>query len=121
VEYRFTNGDAAQVYTVTVTRKGQGGITIDPPGSDISIAGFPAVPFTVSRSGSPYTIQISDATYSSYEWYVDDTQKTADSGSGGRNFTVQAQDYTPGKHTVTLIVWKDGVPWSNERPFTVTN
>jgi hypothetical protein len=123
VEYRFTKGGANQAYTVTVTRRGQGGITIDPPGGDISIAGFPAAPFTVSRSGSAntHTIQISDASYSSYEWYVDDTAKTADSGSNGRAFTVRAADYPIGKHTVTLIVYKSGVPYSNERGFTVTN
>jgi fibronectin type 3 domain-containing protein len=123
VEYRFTKGDVTQVYAVTVTLKGQGGITIEPPGGDISIAGFPTTAFSVSKTGSPatHTIQISDTSYSSYEWYVDDTQKTADSGSGGRTLTIRAADYTIGSHTVTLIVWKDGVPWSNERSFTVTN
>jgi hypothetical protein len=123
VEYSFTKGDALQAYTVTVTVKGQGGITIEPPGGDISIAGFPAASFTVSRTGSPqtYTIQISDSSYTSYEWYVDDTRKTADSGSNGGNFTINAADYVIGAHTVTLIVWKDGAPYSNERSFTVTN
>jgi hypothetical protein len=122
VEYRFTKGDDAQVYTVTVTRKGQGGITITPPsGTDITITGFPSANFTVSQGGSPYTITISDQSYSSYDWYVDDSQKTADSGSGGRNFTIRGQDYTLGNHTVTLIVYKNGVPYSNERSFTVSN
>jgi fibronectin type 3 domain-containing protein len=114
-----------QAYTVTVTRKGQGGITINPPpsNSDISIAGFPAASFTVSRSGSTNTrtITISDTSYSKYEWYVDDAQKTADSGSNGRAFTINAAGYTIGTHTVTLIVYKNGAPWSNEVTFTVTN
>jgi hypothetical protein len=123
VEYRFAKDSETQVYTVTVARRGQGGITIDPPGGDISIAGFPTESFTVSRTGSPtsYFIQISDTSYSSYEWYVDDMQKTADSGSGDRNFTVRAADCPIGSHTVTLIVYKNGVPYSNERRFTVTN
>jgi uncharacterized repeat protein (TIGR02543 family) len=123
VEYRFIKDGTVQVYTVTVTRRGQGGIAIDPPGGDISIAGFPAAPFTVSRSGSnnTRTIQISDESYSGCEWYVDDTAKTADSGSDNRAFTIDAQDYLPGAHTVTLIVYKNGVPYSNERGFTVTN
>jgi uncharacterized repeat protein (TIGR02543 family) len=122
VEYRFTKGGADQAYTVTVTRRGQGAITIDPPGGDISIAGFPAASFTVSRSGGAdtYTIQISGADYSGYEWYVDDIAKTADSGSEGRAFTVRAAAYPLGKHTLTLIVYKNGVPYSNERSFTVT-
>jgi hypothetical protein len=108
---------------VTVTVMGQGGIIIDPPGSDISIAGFPLLPITVSRNGSPqtHTIQISDTSYSSYEWYVDDEQETADSGSIGRAFTINAADYVIGPHTVTLIVRKNNVPWSNEQRFTVTN
>jgi hypothetical protein len=123
VEYRLTKGSETQVYTVTVTRRGQGGITIDPPGGDISIAGFPAAAFTVSRTGSPtsYAIQISDTSYSSHEWYVDDMQKAADGSSGGKNFTIRAADYPIGSHTVTLIVYKNGVPYSNERRFTVTN
>jgi hypothetical protein len=121
VEYRFTKDGAVQAYTVTVTRRGQGGITITPPGGDISIAGFPASSFTVSRTGSPRTITITDTSYTSYEWYVDDAQKTADSGSGGRTFTVRAVDYPIGAHTLTLIVYKNGVPYSNERRFTVTN
>jgi hypothetical protein len=123
VEYRFTKGDAVQVYAVTVTRRGQGEITITPPGGDISIAGFPAAPITVSRTGSHQThaIQISDTSYASYEWYVDDTQKAADSGSGGRAFTIKAEEYPIGGHTVTLIVYKDGVPYSNEQRFTVAN
>jgi hypothetical protein len=123
VEYRFTKDSADQAYTVTVTRRGQGGITITPPGGDISIAGFPAAAFTVSLNGSPKTcaIQISDTSYSSYEWYVDDMQKTADTGSGNRTFTIRAADYVVGAHTVTLIVVKNGVPYSNEQSFTVTN
>jgi hypothetical protein len=123
VEYRFAKDNGAvQVYTVTeVIRRRQGGITITPPGSDISIAGFPASSFTVSRTGSPRTITITDTSYSSYEWYVNDAQKNADSGSGGRAFTVKAVDYPIGAHTLTLIVYKNGVPYSNERRFTVAN
>ena len=123
-EYRFTNSAGqVQSYTVAVTRRGQGGITIDPPGGDISIAGFPTAAFSVSKTGSPatHTIQISDTSYSSYEWYVDDVRKTADSGNGNRNFTIRAADYTAGSHTVTLIVYKSGAPYSNEQRFTVTN
>jgi fibronectin type 3 domain-containing protein len=123
--YRVTmDGNTTQAYTVTVTRKGQGGITINPPSnSDVSIAGFPTAPFTVSRSGSvkTHTITISDTGYSNHRWYVDDAQKTADSGSDGRAFTINAARCTIGSHTVTLMVYKDGAPWSNEVTFTVTN
>jgi hypothetical protein len=52
---------------------------------------------------------------------VDDAQKTADSGSNGMAFTIGAADYVIGAHTVTLIVYKNGVPYSNEQRFTVTN
>jgi hypothetical protein len=121
VEYRFAKNNATQTYAVTVTRRGQGGIVITPPGEDISIAGFPAEAFAVSLSGSPRTITITDTGYTSYEWHVDDAQKTADTDSGGRSFTVNASDYPTGAHTLTLIVYKDGVPWSNERRFTVAH
>jgi hypothetical protein len=123
VEYRFAKDGEIQAYTVTVTRRGQGGITITPPDGDISVAGFPTAAFTVSRSGGAQTstIQISDTSYSSYEWYVDDTAKTADTGSDGRAFTIRAADYPIGAHTVTIIVYKNGVPYSNEQRFTVAN
>jgi hypothetical protein len=123
VEYLFSKDDVIQAYTVTVTRKGQGEITITPPGSDISVAGFPTAPFTVSRNGSPqtHTITISDTSFSSYAWYVDDTDRTTSSTNGNRTFAIAAANYVIGKHTVTIIVVKGGVPYSNEQSFTVTN
>jgi hypothetical protein len=122
-EYLFSKSGAVQAYTVTVTRRGQGDITITPPGGDISVTGFPTAPITVSRSGSvtTYTITISDTSFSKYEWYVDDVAKTADTGSNNRAFTIKAADYVIGKHTVTIIVTKGGVPYSNEQTFTVAN
>jgi hypothetical protein len=123
-EYVFNWSDGSKhTYTVSVTAKGQGDITIIPPGAieDETVGGF-AAGITVSKTGTGYGInhQIQLAAgYSSYEWYVDGARKTADSGSGDRNFTIKAADYANGKHTITIIVFKNGIPYSNEQSFTV--
>ena len=123
-KYVFNWSDGSKhSYTVTVAAKGQSSITIIPPGmlEDETVGGF-AANITVSKTGVGYSVshQIQAAAgYSSYEWYVDSVKKTADSGSGDRNFTIKAADYAIGKHTFTIIVFKNGRPYSNEQSFTV--
>jgi hypothetical protein len=125
-KYVFEWSDGSRhTYTVTVTAKGQGGITIIPPGmiEDETVGGF-AANITVSKTGTghgtTHQLQVAEG-YSSYEWYVNGVRRNADAGSGNRNFTIRAADYADGRHTLTIIVWKDGVPYSNEQSFTVIN
>jgi hypothetical protein len=124
-QYTITAGDdTTQAYSVTVTIQGQGGITITPPSfSDEQVAGFSTSGYEVSKTetGAPMEqiILISDTTYSSYEWYVDGVAKPADSGYSGRKLTIRAADYSTGKHTLTIIVYKNSVPYSAEGFFTV--
>jgi uncharacterized repeat protein (TIGR02543 family) len=125
VEYVFTKGDVTQIYTVTVTPNGEGGITINPPPiTDITIGGFPALSFTISRSGTggyltSRSITLTGSGYSSIEWWIGETDKTASAANGGMTFAVQAASCTLGEHTLTVIVYKDGIPYSNEVDFTV--
>jgi len=122
-KYVFTWNDGSKhTYTVTVTALGQGDITIIPPNmiEDETVGGF-AANITVSKTGATKTHQLQAAAgYASYEWYVDGIRKTADAGSGDRYFTIKAADYAVGKHTLTIIVWKNGRPYSNEQSFTVS-
>jgi len=124
-KYVFNWSDGSKhTYTVNVTAKGQGDITIILPEmieDDETVGGF-AGNITVSKTGAEYNtshqIQVASG-YSSYEWYVDSARKTADAGSGDRNFTIRAADYAVGRHTLTIIVYKNGRPYSNEQSFTV--
>jgi len=126
VEYILTNGSIFQVYTVTITPDGQGGLIINPPPAtdDERILGFPVTSFTISRSGSggnpnSRNITLSSTSYSSIQWWVGETNKSAEATNNGRTFAVQASAYTIGKHTLMVMVYRDGVPYSNEIEFTV--
>ena len=125
VEYSFAKGDAVQIYSVTVTPNGEGGITINPPPlTDISIGGFPVSAFTLSRTGaggylSTKTVTLTGSGYTSIEWWIGEVNKTASATNGGMVFAVQAASLTIGEHTLTVIVYKDGIPYSNEIDFTV--
>jgi len=125
VEYVFTKGDVTQIYTVTVTPNGEGGITVNPPSvTDITIGGFPTLPFTISRSGvggylTSRSITLTGSGYSTIEWWIGETNKTASATNSGMAFVVQAASCTLGEHTLTVIIYKDGVPYSNEVNFTV--
>ena len=124
VEYVFTKGEAGQVYTVTVVRNGEGGLVINPPSAnDESIAGFPAANFSVSRTGSPawQTIILTGTGYSSVQWWVDQSNQSAQATNNGMTFAVQASAYTIGKHTLMVVVYKNGIPYSNAVDFTVTH
>jgi hypothetical protein len=124
VTYTFTKGDITQVYAVTVTPGGQGGIDINPPDiNDITINGFPTASFTISRSGAggfltTRTINL-DTGYSNIEWWIGDVNRTSTATNQGRTFVVQSSSLTLGAHTLTVIVYVNSVPYSNEIDFTV--
>jgi hypothetical protein len=125
VEYGFTKDTVTQIYTVTVIPDGQGGIEIIPPPiDDITIEGFPTAPFTLSRGGTggflmSRTIILTSSGYSSIQWWIGETERTSSATNNGMTFVVQASAYTLGQHTIMVIVFKDGIPYSNEVDFTV--
>jgi hypothetical protein len=99
-------------YRVNLT--GLGNITI-PSLTDESISGFLSGPITLSKSGTDSSCTITiDEGYTSYKWYVDDRLRGT-----ARSFTLNAAHYSLGKHTLTLAVYKNGVPYSKEQFFTV--
>jgi uncharacterized repeat protein (TIGR02543 family) len=72
--------------------------------------------FIVYKSGiSPggQTLSIAGG-YARPRWFVDGDPKGTES-----SITIQAVDYTLGKHILTLIAIRDGISWSKEIPFTV--
>jgi len=126
VEYIFTNGSISQIYTVNITPDGQGGIIVNPPPAidDEYIPGFPVESFTLSRTtagGNPASLSFSLAStsYSSIEWWVGDTEKSNEATNNRRTFVVQASAYTIGKHTLTVVVYINGVPYSSSVDFSV--
>ncbi|MDR0300934.1 MAG: fibronectin type III domain-containing protein, partial [Treponema sp.] len=125
VEYVFTKGDATQIYCVTVIPNGDGEIEINPPPiTDIDIPGFPTTSFSLSRSEAGGIITSKDITltgtgYTSIQWWVGEKDKTLSATNGRMTFTVNASEYTLGQHTLTVIVFKEGVPYSSEVDFNV--
>jgi hypothetical protein len=127
-QYTVTAEDGTtQVYTVTVKVSGKAGVSINGPSLvDETISGFPTAPLSLSKNPSgtvsmSQTISISDTTYSQYQWYVDNRLKTADTNSSGTSFTLNAAEYAIGMHTLVLIVYKNGIPYSQEQGFTISN
>ena len=126
VEYIFSNDIVSQVYLVTITPDGQGGININPPPpiGDETILGFPVSGFTISRSGSgeiPMSLSftLSSTGYSLIEWWVGVDEKSSEATNNRRTFVVQASAYTLGEHTLTVIAYINGVPYSSSVGFTV--
>jgi hypothetical protein len=102
-----------------VNLSGLGKITINSPSplTDENISGFPTAPVTISKSGTPSTYPIAIAEeYASYKWYIDNVL-----WGNAASFTMKAAHYSVGNHTLTLVVDKNGVPYSKEQSFTVTN
>ena len=126
VEYVFSNGNISQVYTVTITPDGQGGIIVNPPPAidDEYIPGFPVESFTLSRTasgGNPSSLSftLASTNYSSIEWWVGNIDKSNEAANNRRTFVVQASAYTIGKHTLTVVVYVNGIPYSSYVDFSV--
>jgi hypothetical protein len=79
--------------------------------------------FTINKGGSPNgaTRQITltgtwDAGHTP-QWSIDNGLQT----SAGNSITIDAATLNTGGHSVTLIVYKNGVPWSKTLDFAVAN
>jgi uncharacterized repeat protein (TIGR02543 family) len=83
---------------------------------DTGAGAFNQADFTVYKSGGTgsQTVSLTGSGYTNPRWFVDGELKgTADS------ITVNAADYTAGKHILSLEASKEGLSWSKELPFTV--
>jgi hypothetical protein len=111
--YTVTAEDGTvMVYTVTVTPKGQGSVTLvypdDAAGGDLALTGI-----VISKPGGKETLQASGE-FDSYRWRVDGVIRW-----NGKSFTLDADHYTIGGHRISLEVTRGGVAYSKSGSFIV--
>jgi hypothetical protein len=74
----------------------------------------------ISKSGADYpasfTVEVSGA-YTDVQW----TLGGVPVGGGAPSITINAEDYAAKRYILGVIVFKDGIPYSNEIQFTVIN
>jgi hypothetical protein len=116
VTYRVSAGNGStRDYTVTVQLRGSKGIAIT----------FTPLPYeTVAVSADSETalsrtqeniLRISVTGTAPVHWFIDG-QKLSETD---RTLTIAARDYPVGKHHVTAVVYKEGIPYSDELIFKV--
>jgi hypothetical protein len=120
VTYTVTaeNGDTAE-YTVTVTARGRGEVTLIYP-ADAAVNAFLNSPIILSKSGasgksSTQTLTV-NGEYDIYRWRVDGTIE-----KHGKSFVLNAANYTVGIHQISLEVTLNGVAYSKFGSFRVEN
>jgi uncharacterized repeat protein (TIGR02543 family) len=85
--------------------------------ADAGSGAFSESNFTVSKGGGgSQTVAITGSGYTNPRWFVD-----GDLRGTGTSITINAADYPTGGHNLTLLISKNGVSWSKEIVFTVTN
>jgi uncharacterized repeat protein (TIGR02543 family) len=73
--------------------------------------------FTLSKgTNDSQTLIITGTGYTNPRWLVDGTPRGT-----GTSLTITAADYRVGPHNLSLLVTKNGVTWSKDITFTVTN
>jgi hypothetical protein len=98
-------------FTVEILDKGRGGITIQPP-----LMAAEDIVLVLSQAGNT---AIAPVGYDSYQWFVNDFARPADSGNGGREITLTTPSYVLGKYRVRIIAYKQGLPYSGEIAITL--
>jgi uncharacterized repeat protein (TIGR02543 family) len=84
---------------------------------DAGAGAFNDTAFILSKGGTPNnrTLSVTGSGYSNPRWFVDGVLKeTVDS------ITIAAADYGAGGHSLSLLVTKNGLTWSKDITFTVT-
>jgi endo-1,4-beta-xylanase len=100
--------DADYTINVSLWVNEDGGGLFSPSGTQtISKAAGQSVTFTVN-SGPGWTV---------IEWYVNGNKTAANRSA----FTLKALSYPAGIYQVTVLLYKDGKPWSKSLPVTVTD
>jgi hypothetical protein len=119
VEYTVTGADGKTgKYTVTVTVRGQGAITLIYPTDTDEASGELSGGAIVVVKGQTNGTEKHDlsviGTFDTYRWRVDGSVR----GSGS-SFTLNAADYTTGVHQLSLEVTLNGAVYSKSGSFTV--
>jgi hypothetical protein len=113
VQYTVTAEDgSAAIYTVTVTPKGQGSVTLVYP-DDAASGSLDSAGITISKPSGQQTLQAAGE-FDSYRWRVDGVIR-----SNEKIFVLHAADYTAGGHRISLEVSRDGVAYSKSGSFKV--
>jgi endo-1,4-beta-xylanase len=126
---RISNGEAlgedfTKDFTVTVTVPQIGAdytinVSLWVNENDGNLLSFPSGAQTISKAaGQSVTFTVNSGSgYTGIEWYVDGDQTAADQNT----FTFQAQSYPAAVYRVTVLLYKDGKPWSKSLPVTITD
>jgi hypothetical protein len=101
-----SSSGAVKTYTVTVLVPGQ------LPQGIVLIDHFSAESNDMVPAVNGSTVSLTDGGFTRFQWYVDNAPR----GTGN---SIDLLGYPPGSHTVSLIAWKNGVPYSAETTFTV--
>jgi hypothetical protein len=135
--YELVAADVNKFISVTVSRTGYSGfITSDAVGQveassgstgtvngtvtvsngidNVSVSFTNTGSLTLSKTGT-LTITV-DGLYQAYRWYVDGVALNDEPFA---SIELKGEDYAAGDHRVLVIVYKDGVPFSQEIRFTV--
>jgi hypothetical protein len=111
------NGDIA-VYTIRVTRAGQGEVTLIYP-EDPATGAFPDT-IVLSKSGAGGKLIEQNLTvngdYDSCRWRVDGTVK-----ENGKTIILNAANYTTGIHRISVEVTRNGAVYSKSGSFKIEN
>jgi hypothetical protein len=136
--YEPVIADDGKYITVTVTRAGySGSITSDAVGpvepapantgsvtgtvtvnngiDDVTVSFTNTGNLTLLKTGT-LTVTVSSS-YQAYRWFVDGVALSDETGG---SLLLKGADYTIGAHRILVIVYKNGVPYSQEIRFTVS-
>jgi uncharacterized repeat protein (TIGR02543 family) len=84
---------------------------------DIGDGAFSQTDFVLSKGANDsQTVSVTGLGYENPRWFVDGGLKKT-----GNSITIRAIEYSLGKHTISLIISKDGFSWSREIRFTINN
>jgi hypothetical protein len=116
VTYTVTADDGSEKnYTVMVVPQGKPAITIEFSGiADEQIDLTTDTQQDISRKNND-TLEIRVNAALLVLWFIDGTQQAAT----GASITINAVDYPVGIHYVTALVYRGGIPYSNELAFRV--
>jgi hypothetical protein len=97
-----------------------------PKAITVTFGGIPSDPVTingggvsVSQSGGPLTVTLNDAgLFANLEWWLDGVKQNSQTGA---TYSIVVSGLSAGTHRVMIVAYKDGVPYSGETSFTVTN
>jgi hypothetical protein len=93
----------------------QGTVTVNNGIENVTVSFTNTGVLTLPKNGS-LTVTVSGS-YQAYQWFVDGV---ALSGETGGSLILKGEDYTIGAHRILVIVYKNGVPYSQEIRFTVS-